>query len=196
MFIIGITGGTGAGKSSAVKSLQELGAQLLDCDVIYHELLSSNTGMINEIYVYFNDIKTNGKIDRRKLAKIVWENPKALDELNRITHKYVDNEINKRIKDLKSRGTKIVAIDAIALIESGQDKKCDIVVGIISSIETRLSRIISRDGLTEEQALKRIKAQQSESFYRDNCQYILENQYETQAEFEKKCIEFFKEIIL
>jgi len=194
MYIIGITGGTGAGKSSAVNALRTLGAYALDCDAIYHEVLSDNTEMIAEIEAHFNNVSSGGVIDRKKLGEIVWNDPAALQKLNEITHKFMNTEIDKRISALKAQGVKIAAVDAIALIESGQGKKCDIVVGILAPQEKRLSRIMRRDNLTKEQALRRINAQQPESFFREKCDHTLENIYDFPAEFEEKCIEFFKSI--
>jgi len=192
--IIGITGGTGAGKSSAVKALQAMGAHTLDCDAVYHEMLADNTEMAAEIGASFSSVLTEGKINRNKLGDIVWRDAAALEKLNAITHKYVSNEIEKRIDTLKSQNVKAIVIDAVALIESGQNEKCDIVIGIVAPQEKRLSRIINRDSLTMERALLRINAQQPESFYRKNCDHILENMYDTPEAFEEKCTEFFKEL--
>ena len=195
MYIIGITGGTGAGKSSAVKALKKLGAAALDCDAIYHEVLQNNIEMKDELEAQFSNISTDGEINRKKLSEIVWNDPDSLHELNRITHKYMDSEIDKRIDELKQQNTGIVAIDAIALIESGQNKKCDITIGIVSPKEKRLLRIIQRDKLSREHALKRINAQQPEEFYQENCNRLLENSYDTEAEFEAKCRGFFEALL-
>jgi dephospho-CoA kinase len=89
------------------------------------------------------------------------------------------------------QGGKIAAIDAIALIESGASKKCDVVVGIIAPREIRLLRIINRDKITREQAEMRINAQQPDSFFKENCDYILENNYKTPTELNAKTKEFF-----
>ena len=195
MYIIGITGGTGAGKTSAVQALQSFGAMPLDCDEIYHELLSSSTEMTAEIEARFDNISVNGKIDRNKLGKIVWDDPVALNDLGTITHRFIRSELEWRIISFKAQGGDLVAIDAIALIESGQNSKCDIVVGVLAPQDKRVARIMNRDNLTNEQALMRINAQQPESFYRENCDYILENIYETQNEFEDKCKAFFNELL-
>ena len=195
MYIIGITGGTGAGKSSAVQALQTLGALALDCDEIYHQLLISCQDMREEIEASFGDVTNEGKIDRRKLGEIVWSDPASLQDLNTITHKYIGKEIGRRLGLFKAQAGTLAVIDAIALIESGQNTGCDIVVGVIAPHEKRISRIMDRDKLTRKHAQKRITAQQPESYYKKNCDYILENNYDTQAEFEEKCIEFFSELL-
>jgi len=195
MYTIGITGGTGAGKSSALKVLEKLGALALDCDEIYHELLADNNEMATEIEARFNGVSADGKIDRNKLAEIVWSDPVSLQELNRITHTYVTNELKKRISSFAAKGGKVVAIDAIALIESGQSDNCDKTVGIIAPLELRISRIMKRDAIIEELAQKRINAQKPEGFYRENCDFILKNLYNSPSEFEENCTEFFINIL-
>jgi len=195
MYIIGITGGTGAGKTSAMNALQSFGAILLDCDEIYHELLKNNAEMKAEIEARFTNVTTEGNIDRQKLGKIVWNDPDALQDLNDITHKYVSSDIEWRIIAYTAQGGDLAAIDAIALIESGQSKKCDVIIGVTAPVEKRISRIMDRDGLTKDQAGTRINAQKPESFYIENCDYILENIYDTQDLFENKCKEFFSTLI-
>jgi len=195
MYIIGITGGSGAGKTSAARALQTLGAVTLDCDEIYHELLLSNAEMSAKIKTRFEGVTKGGSIDRQKLGKVVWGDPSALLELNMITHKYISDEIEQSIESFRARGEKIIAIDAIALIESGQSGKCDVVVGVTAPAETRTNRIMKRDGLTNTQAQIRIDAQKPDSFYLENCDHILENIYNTPSEFEKKCRKFFEELL-
>jgi len=195
MYIIGITGPTGAGKTSALQALQAMGALTLDCDEIYHEMLLSNTEMTAEIKAQFKDALTKGEIDRHKLGKLVWDDPAALQELNKITHSYISNEVEHRVASFKAQGGFVAAIDAIALIESGQNESCDTVVGVIAPAQARISRIMKRDGLTREQARSRMCAQQPDSYYKENCDYILVNTFETQEEFKQECTEFFKKLI-
>jgi dephospho-CoA kinase len=195
MYIIGITGGTGAGKTSAVKALQTLGAMVLDCDEVYHELLISNIEMKKDIEAVFTDVTEDGKINRHKLGKLVWDDPEALQKLNEITHKYVGDELDRRIDKFRKQGASFVVIDAIALLESGQGKRCNIIIGVTAPQKIRISRIVKRDNISIEAAQARINAQKPESFYKDNCTYILENTYDTQEEYEERCINFFKGIM-
>jgi len=193
MLVIGITGGSGAGKSTLMQALKATGALALDCDEIYHELLLCNEEMIAQIESRFKEVVVNGVIDRKKLGDAVWSNPSALSDLNQITHKYVIDEVNRRIISFNEQGGSVVAIDAIALIESGQSQRCDIVIGVTAPDENRIERIIKRDALTIQQAKMRITAQQPESFYKENCDYILENTCASPTEFLAQCNEFFKQ---
>jgi len=195
MYMIGITGGTGAGKTSALRALESLGALTLDCDAIYHELLAGNTELMSDLETRFAGVLNDGIIDRKRLGEIVFSDPDALSDLNRITHKYVGDELARRIAGWEAQGGNIVAIDAIALLESGRAKKCDVTVGVTAPEEFRISRIKRRDGLTSEQAEMRINAQKPDSYYIDNCDYHLENTYKTSKEFEAYCKKFFIELL-
>ena len=191
MFKIGITGGTGSGKTSALRALERLGALPLDCDAIYHELLSDNEELKSDLESRFTGVLCDGRIDRKLLGSIVFSDESALHDLNEITHKYIGRELERRLTDWERNGGNIAAIDAIALIESGRGSVCDIVIGIVAPAEKRLTRIMGRDRITREQAQLRINAQKPDSFFRENCDVILENLYDTAVEFEQKCIEFF-----
>jgi len=195
MYIIGITGGTGAGKTSALRALKTLGALVLDCDAIYHEVLSENEELKSELDTRFQGVKRNGGIDRKKLGEIVFNDPSSLADLNKITHKYIGGELERRLTEWEAQGGTVAAVDAIALIESGRAEQCDITVAVTAPRETRINRIMNRDGLTREQAEMRVSAQKPDSYYMEHCDHILEGNYGTSKEFEQKCKEFFAELL-
>ncbi|MCL2227381.1 MAG: dephospho-CoA kinase [Oscillospiraceae bacterium] len=195
MFVIGITGGSGSGKTSALRVLSSLGALALDCDEIYHQLLKENAELKAGLEARYGGVLVDGSIDRKRLGEIVFKDPDALKDLNAITHKYVSAEIERRIREWEAQGGTIAAIDAIALIESGRAKKCDITIGVTASKETRVQRIMKRDGITREQAEMRVNAQKPDSYYKENCDYLLEDKYETLKAFEDECDALFTELI-
>jgi len=195
MFIIGITGGTGAGKTTALRALGALGALALDADAVYHELLAGNAELNAELAARFPGAQSGGAVDRKLLAGIVWNDQTALLELNSIAHKYVGAEIDRRLSDWEAQGGAVAAIDAIALIESGIAGKCDIVVGVDAPVEARIKRIMRRDGIPREQAEMRVNAQKPAEFFREHCDYMLEGISSTSEEFEERCREFFIGVI-
>ncbi|MDR2590534.1 MAG: dephospho-CoA kinase [Oscillospiraceae bacterium] len=195
MFIIGITGPTGAAKTLATQALQSLNVQTLDCDKIYHELLRNNKKMIEELKEEFPYAMVDGKIDRKKLSETVLSEHSLLEKLQDITHKFIDDEIDNQLITYGMQGVTTVAIDAIALIESGQNNKCDVVVSILAPVDLRLSRIMKRDKLTKDEALARINAQQNDEFYIENCDHILHNSSDNSKKFINECVAYFKEIL-
>ena len=163
----------------------------LDCDVIYHDLLKNNADLNSELRACFTVASHDGVTDLKQLGEMVFNDPPALLELNAITHKYVGEEVNRQIADWKSKGGKVAAIDAIALIESGIAKKCDVIIGVTAPEEIRILRIMVRDGITRKQAKTRINAQKPDSYYAEYCDYLLEGKSGRPAEFEKECMDFF-----
>lgn len=173
--IIGITGGSGAGKSTVTAIWRERGAAVLDADAIYSELLETEHAMREELIGRFGDIFPEGRLDRRALADIVFSDEKALHDLNGITHKYVLAELRRRVRLEREKQTPLCVIDAIYLLESELRYVCEKTVAVICPIDRRVSRVMERDGLDEKQAWKRIKSQKSDEYYFEQCDIPLEN---------------------
>lgn len=189
--IVGITGGTGCGKTTALQAVQALGGLALDCDAIYHELLKSDKRMLAAIAERFPEAMENGSLARKKLGAIVFADPAALEDLNAITHAAVRREVVSRLHNWKGQ---LAAIDAIALFESGLAALCDKTVAIVAPEEVRIARLMEREGISEDYAKARIAAQQPESFFRKHCTAALENKGTREA-FYETCKAFFAEFL-
>lgn len=184
--IVGITGGTGSGKSTLLQLLAQMGALVLDCDVIYHQLLKTDATLLTAIENRFPGTVENGLLNRKKLGAVVFSDEAALQELNSITHTAVRQEV---LRQLEAKPA-LAAIDAIGLFEGGLAPLCDLTVAVIAPPEDRIRRIMVRDGITEEYARNRIAAQHSDEWFIAKCGYILENNG-TAEDFQRKCIAFF-----
>ena len=195
---IGITGPTGAGKTTALGALTDLGAHVIDADAVYHALLESSAPLRAALTGRFGPsiLTPEGKIDRKALGNVVFGDPKALDELNRITHRFILEEIDRQAAQAEREGKPAVAVDAIALIESGLGETCDAVVGILAPKEVRVRRIMAREGIPEDYARRRVEAQQGDDFYRAHCGHILENREDNTPEaFRARARALFEQIL-
>lgn len=176
MKVIGITGPTGAGKTTALRVLEELGGVVIDADQVYHDLTKTSAPMREALERQFGRVfAPDGSLDRKKLGKVVFTDPEALDALNAITHRFVGEEIDRILNQAERSGCPLAAIDAIALIESGVADRCDTLVAVVAPAEVRVHRIMEREGLSEDYARARVDAQKEEAFFRAHCQYVLVN---------------------
>lgn len=180
--IVGITGGTGCGKTTLLNEIANRGGMILDCDEIYHELLRSDRPMLTDIAKRFPETVENGVLDRKKLGNVVFADPQALLDLNRITHGAVRAEVLRRLE----KAPALAAIDAIALFEGGLAELCDVTVAVTAPVESRVARLMCRDGISEEYARKRIAAQKSDEYFAETCNVVLENPGDLLS-FQEKC---------
>ncbi len=184
--ILGITGGSGSGKTTLLNAAKRFGAQIIDCDALYHELLGTCGPMLAQIREHFPTAFENGIFDRKKLGAIVFDDAEKLAELNSITHPYVAKEVDRILQNAP-----LAAIDAIGLFESGLDKKCDVTVAVCAPEQVRVARLMRRDGISEAYAQSRIRAQKSDLAYSALATHTISSDC-TMEEFETKCDEFLK----
>ncbi len=166
MKIIGLTGGTGSGKTTISKILAERGAKVIDADIVAREIVRRGQKALGEIAEVFGAdiILQNGQLDRKKLGSIVFKQEEKLILLNNITHKYIFEEIKNKIENEKViRKYNLLVIDAAILIESGLFRLCDSIWVVISDFDIKLKRIMERDHLSEADAQHRINAQTHEA---------------------------------
>lgn len=192
--ILGITGGTGCGKTTALRTLEELGALIIDCDAVYHGLLIENKEMLAEIDSAFPGVVTGGVLDRKALGAVVFSDTEALARLNGITHSYVGREIDRLLESWAMSGGRLAAIDAIELFGGNLARRCKATFAVLADRDKRIERIMARDGITREYAALRVDAQKPDSYFEEKCDYILKNN-STEEEFREKCRSKFLEVI-
>lgn len=189
--IVGLTGGTGAGKTSALAALEDLGGTVLDCDAVYHQMLRTDPVLREAITAAFGPVFCpDGSLDRQKLGTLVFSDHAALDRLNAIVYEYLPPELLRR-----AQGHTLVGLDAISLMESGLGRLCACTVAVLAPAEDRVRRIMARDGISEDYARLRISAQQPDAFYRERCSHILENNCATPAQFREQARIFFRSML-
>ncbi len=165
MKIIGITGGTGAGKSSLCEELKKCGATIIDCDHISRSVTKSDGAAFDEIVEAFGAgmLSADGELNRKALAAVVFNDEQKLELLNQITHKHIFAEMQKQLDKCT---TPIVVMDVPLLFNADFPFKCDLKVAVLADPEVRLARIMSRDGISKMAALERMKNQMADDEYK------------------------------
>ena len=174
MVVIGLTGGSGSGKSTIAALMKQNGIDVIDADKIARDIVKKGEKALCEIVEEFGEdvLLENGELDRKKLASIVFTNHEKLEKLNRITHKYITEIIKQR---LSQNVSDISVIDAAVLKESGIIDMCDCVIAVIADKDVRVKRIMERDAITRQAALDRINSQQSDAKYAQYADFVIDN---------------------
>lgn len=177
MLVIGLTGPTGAGKGAVASIFAQYGIPVINADRVYHELITPPSSCLQELAEAFGKqiLLADGSLDRRALGGIVFNDPAARERLNSITHRYVMEEVNGQMERLRREGVPVAVFDAPQLFEAGAHKACGAVVSVLAERGLRLERIIARDNLSAEAAMRRILAQKSDEFFKTHSDYIIEN---------------------
>lgn len=177
MIVIGLTGGSGAGKGAVCQKFRNLNIDSIDTDLTSRQVCAKGKPCLNELVSIFGDgiLLEDGSLDRRGLAAIVFADKAKLAILNKITHRYILNEVRVWLEGQRAAGRKAAIVDAPLLYESGFDKECDVIISVIADRSVRLRRIIARDGITEEAAEARLNKQGDDAFYTERADYIITN---------------------
>lgn len=176
--IIGITGPTGAGKSSVTKYLQDKGCYVIDADILARQAMQKGSHCLKQASVVFGDdiINADGELIRHKLAERAFATPQATEKLNNITHPWICMQTLKAVnKTRNEHNNPIIIFDAAVLLESSMDIICDYIVAVVAPPVVRKERIMLRDNLTEEQANLRMSAQKDNSFYTRQADFIIDS---------------------
>lgn len=193
MTVIGLTGPTGSGKTTALAALDRRGFQVVDCDALYYRVLERDQSLRRGIREAFGDVfLPDGQLDRRALGDIVFGDPAALERLNALVYPAMSAAVGQIIENCTKKG---LVIDAINLIESGLGDLCDWTVALTAAPDVRMRRIMARDGISEERARARIAAQKPDKFYRRRCTFLLENRAGSKAEFDRLIDSFFADLL-
>ena len=178
MKVIGLTGGTGSGKSVVSKSLAAAGAVIVDADKIAHEIILKGEPAYQEIIEYYGTgiLDAEGNIIRKKLGEIVFNDKEKLAFLNQCTHKYITAEVKRQIAEAKAEGTATaIIVDAPLILEAKLETVCDLVWVVYAEPEVRAQRVMARDGITYELAKARIANQKSWEEYKAAADAVIDN---------------------
>jgi dephospho-CoA kinase len=187
MIVIGITGPTGSGKTTALRCVEKRGGCVLDLDAVYHGLLKTSETMLSELNARFPGVIAQGELDRKALGKIVFADPQALQDLNAITGSYILAETGRRLQEAEKAGCPLAAIDAINLLEGELPQHCKCTIAVTAPVELRVKRLMERDHISEEYARLRISAQQPNEYFEERCTYTLRNGEGTPEAFSRQC---------
>ena len=164
MLVVGLTGGIASGKSTVSNFLKNLGATIIDADIIAREIVEPGEKAWEEIRAFFPDTVINKDLtlNRKELGRIVFNDPEKRKLLNKITHPQIINKTKELIAKYKTDpNIPLIVVDAPLLIETGMEKMVDEVWVIDVKPEVQLRRLIDRDGISQEEAEKRINSQMS-----------------------------------
>lgn len=173
--LIGLTGTTGAGKGEVRAVFSDNGYGVVDADILARAIMTDPV-VLRIIQNFFgDDVVTNGSLNRKLLAARAFDTKESTDLLSKITHPFITPLLLKQIEEYSGSGVDKIVFDAPQLFESGLNLICDATVAVTAQDSIRLERIKARDGLDDNEAKQRIKVQFSDDFFRENCDYVIEN---------------------
>lgn len=172
--IVGLTGQSGAGKSTASKFFMSCGISVIDCDKV-SRYVSGFPEFLEEIAAAFPDCVDETGLLRQKLGAVVFNDRNRLQKYGGIIFPYITFEVFKRIRELKTGGERVIILDAPTLFESGLDVICSAVISVVAPFDTKLKRVLERDNIPVEFARSRLSSQHSEKFFYERTDYVIIN---------------------
>ena len=181
--VIGLTGGIGTGKSEAARYLVSLGAKLIDADVVGHEAYRPHAEAWRQVVEAFGDgiLGQDNEIDRRALGAIVFADPEQLARLNGIMHPLMAGMVQERIDAFRDDGTDAVVVEAALLFEAGWNSLVQEVWVTDSPVDTVVGRLAQRNGMSEEEALRRISSQMSRDERLERADFVIDNSRDVES---------------
>ena len=183
MLVIGLTGGIGTGKSEAARQLVSLGAELIDADVVGHEAYAPNAEAWRRVVEAFGEgiLGPNGEIDRRSLGAIVFSDPDQLARLNGIMHPLMARMVQEKIDGFREQGADVVVVEAALLFEAGWDSLVEEVWVTDAPEESVIGRLALRNGMSEEEARRRVSSQMSRTERLSRADIVIDNSADVAA---------------
>ena len=177
MLVIGLAGGIGSGKSSVSGMLKNLGAIIIDADKLGHEVYLPGTDGLREVVAEFGEdiLSSNGEVDRRILGSKVFGSPEAMTKLNSIVWPKIKNKVTEIIEENSRLGTEVLVLDAAVLIEAGWTSVVDETWVVTAPIDQIISRLESRNGITDDQAMSIINSQMTTEQRIEYADIVIEN---------------------
>lgn len=178
VFLVGLTGPMGSGKSEVSRVLANRHIPVIDADQLARRVVEPGSPCLKELVQEFSEdiLHDDGSLNRRQLAKRAFATPEDTKLLNSITHPYIIDLTKRILMQLEQIREPAAVLDAPLLFESGMDGICDITVSVVAPAAERLQRIISRDGLSEKEVLARMSSQQDEAFYAERASRVIHNE--------------------
>ena len=177
VMVVGLTGQTGAGKSTVSQVFASNGFAVINADQVARKVVEKGSRCLDEISEMFGKevLLSDGTLDRKLLGNIVFSDKTKLETLNTLIYPYITGEILRQIKAHSLSGEKLILLDAPTLFESRADDFCEIIISVLAQPELRERRIIMRDSITPEQARRRMESQLPEDFFISHSDYIITN---------------------
>jgi dephospho-CoA kinase len=176
--LVGLTGGIATGKSTVDAVLRELGAVIIDADVLAREVVEPGEPALAEIAAEFGRgvLGPDGRLDRKALGAIVFADPDRRRKLEAMTHPRIRERFQQRLDELAAQDFRgLVFFDAPVMIESGNYRNMDRMVVVVTDEETQLARLMARDGIGRDEALRKIRSQMPLAEKAKLADYVIDN---------------------